>query len=142
MVNVALDHVGVRQPPHILVCRFHRCAEVHRNQLAGAIPGRVVSVPPVAAAGVEHHLVAKELRLDGMDPVEELGFVLVVQLGELLPLPAESSRRLLLLTGNGWRHEPRHAAPYRERRLTPYTVQATAQDLFTTTRIGFRRGYP
>jgi hypothetical protein len=64
-----------------------------------------------ATTSVHNHLVPEELRFDGINPIEKLGFVLIVHLDELLPLPAEGGGCLFLDRGQGWRKQPRHPAP-------------------------------
>ena len=54
---------------------------------------------PNAATGVEHDLVAEARGVEGMDPVQELRFVLVVHLDEVTPLPSEGTRGVLGLVG-------------------------------------------
>src|SRR5260370_1573778 len=96
VVDVALDHVGVRHAADVCVRGVHCGAEIHPDDLPGSIASRVVSVPAVSTTSVEDHLVAEELGLYGFDPIQKLSCVLVVQLGELLPLDSKSAAGFLL----------------------------------------------
>ena len=70
-------------------------------------------MPAGAAAGVEHALPSEERAVDGIEPVEELLLELGMELGEVLPLPAERRRGLPLLLDEVGRDEPRDAVPNR-----------------------------
>src|SRR2546429_5987937 len=91
MVNVALDHVGVRHAAYVCVRGVDRGAEIHPNDLFGSVTSRVVRVPAVSATSVENYLVAEELGLYGFDPIQKLSLVLVIELSELLPLEPEGA---------------------------------------------------
>ena len=69
--------------------RLDGSTQVECDDLPGAKTVGEVGVPPGPAAGIEDPLAVEEVPIDRIEPVEELGFELGVELGEVLPLPAE-----------------------------------------------------
>ena len=121
--QVALQDVDVVEFAEVRARRFDGAAEIERDDLTRAELGGEVRVAAGAAAGVEHALPSEERAVDGIEPVEELLLELGVELGEVLPLPAERRRRLPLLLHEVGRDEPRDAVPNR-----PVTTAAVADE--------------
>ena len=138
VVDVALHHVCVRHLAHVCVGGLDRIAEVHPDDFPRSIPRGIEGVPAVATARVKDDLVPKKIGLDGIDPVEELGLVLVVHLDELLPLPPESGRRPFDHRREARWQQARYPAANREQRRAGLAHQLASDDLGLALRVGFR----
>src|SRR5712691_10040452 len=138
VVDVALDDVHVGHLSKVGVRGFDGIAQVHGHDLSRTVLPGVVGVPTVPATCVEHDLVAKEVGLNGMDPVEELRLVLVVELDELLPLPAESRGRPLDDRRQARGQQPRDAVAHGEPRGAGKADELARLDLAFAFGVGHR----
>src|ERR1700694_37069 len=131
-IDVGLDDVGGLKVADVVVGGFDGDAEVHGDDVLRAELAREIGMPADAAAGVEHHLIAEELRLERMNPVEELLAVLGVELDKMLPLVPEGLSGPLLLPREIRRQQARNAALNRKVVAALPAVQTTFHDLLTT----------
>ena len=94
--KITLNDLDILELAQVLPGCVDRNAEVECDDLSRAVRGREVRVPAGAATGVEDTFALEELRLQRVDPVEELRFELRMHLREVLPLPSEGRRGSLL----------------------------------------------
>src|SRR6266851_5194317 len=121
-------------------CSFNRRAQVNADHFTGSPLRGQFGVTPFATPAFEYNLVFEKLRRYRSYPTQKLLFVLVIGLGEVLPLPAKAG-------GSGGffcfnfieRSEPRHPAYDGPQTRTGHTGELTLDDLFSLTFVRRQR---
>src|SRR4051794_12865831 len=100
IVDVCLQHVGVRQITSCGICSFNGRTEIDADNLFCSPAGSELRMTTFTAAAFQDHLVAKELRCHRLKPAEILLSVPGIFLGKVGPLPTKVCSSLLFVVIN------------------------------------------